>query len=80
MPDDNVVEFSGVTRLPIPVERVIKKALKGKLTEVVVVGYNSDGHFYFASSEPDGPSVLWLLEMARLLLLRVASEEQDESE
>lgn len=69
---DNVIPFNGVTRLPIPVERVLQGAQDAGLTEVVVTGYREeDGAYYFASSEPDGPSCVWLLEKAKLELLRM---------
>ena len=58
-----------VTRLPIPADRVLPSALTENMTEVVLIGYDKDGKFYFAASEPDGPSVLWLLEQAKRSLL-----------
>ena len=71
MSDDNVVVLPVVTRLAVPVDRVLKSALEAGLTEVVVIGYDADGDHYFSSSEPDGPSVLWAMERAKLRLLRV---------
>jgi hypothetical protein len=66
-----VVDLPVITSLPINVDRVINAAL-GKLKEVVVVGYDEDGDLYFASSEPGGPEVLWLLEKAKLALLDIS--------
>lgn len=67
----NVVELQVVTRLDVPVERILARATEAALTEVVVVGLKPDGKFYFASSKADGGDVLWLLEIAKKRLLEV---------
>ena len=69
-----VVELSQITRLDLPVERVAQAADEANLESCVVIGYDKDGDFYFASSIADGPNVLWLLEQARLRLLAVEYE------
>lgn len=67
---DNVVPFTGTTRLDLDPERLLKYALNdGKLTEVVILGYSEDGEEYFAFSSSDGGSVLWHLERAKMKLL-----------
>lgn len=66
----NIIEFNGVTRLDIPAERVLRAAIDEPLETAVVVGYDEDGEFYFASSKADGGSVLWLLETAKKELMR----------
>lgn len=68
---ENVVEFDGVTRLDTPPTKVLAKAAGKALQEVVVIGFGKDGDFYFASSKPDGPSVLWVMELAKKKLLEV---------
>lgn len=70
MTDDNVVVLPVVSRLPIPVGRVLGRAQDAGLTVAVVVGESEDGSLYFASSEPDGGDILWLLEKAKLALLQ----------
>jgi hypothetical protein len=67
---DNVVFLPCVTSMPLPPSRVLKQALTSNLETVVVIGYTQEGGEYLASSEPSGPEVLWLLERARLKLLR----------
>jgi len=69
--NDNVVELECVTTLPIPVERVIRKAGEANLSSVVVIGWEPDGGFYFASNDPSGPECLWLLELAKKRLLEL---------
>jgi hypothetical protein len=64
----NVVNFTGVTRLDLPADRIIESAA-GKLDHAVVIGWDKAGSFYFASSYAAGPEVLWLLETARRKLL-----------
>lgn len=65
----DVVLLNVVTRLDIPVQRVLESALKEDLEEVVVIGYDKEGEFYFASNKADRSSVLWLLEQAKKELL-----------
>lgn len=67
-----VINLPVVTSLPINVDRVINASL-GKLTEVVVIGYTAEGELYFASSEPGGPEVLWMLEKAKQALLDISN-------
>lgn len=66
-----VVDGDFITRLDIPAERVLRKALEADLTTVVVVGYDSDGDEYFASSAADGGDALWLIERCKKQLLEV---------
>jgi len=68
-----VVELGGVTRLDLPPDRVLEKA-KGKLTGVVIIGYDEDGDEYFASSYADGGTVLWLMERAKLRLFKAVDD------
>lgn len=58
----------GETRLSLDPDKVLTEAV-GKCTQVIVIGWEPDGSFYFASSEADGPSVLWDLEFAKKRLL-----------
>jgi hypothetical protein len=46
----------------------------GKLTEVVIVGYEADGSLYFASNRANAPDVLWLLKQAEQILLDIERE------
>ncbi len=71
---DKVLHFTGITRLDIPVPRILKAARQAKLTDAVVIGFDRDGEFYFASSKADGGAVLWLMELAKKKLL----EAQDD--
>jgi len=68
---EKILEFHGITKLDIPVPRTLKAAKEANLQCAVVIGYDNDGEFYFASSKADGGYVLWLLEMAKKQLLEV---------
>jgi hypothetical protein len=59
---NNITDFPGITRLDIPPERILNRALEAKLCEVVVVGYTEEGREYFASSHADAADVAWLLQ------------------
>ena len=71
MSEDNVVELDMVTRLDIPVERVLNGAMKADLNNVFVVGWDQDGDLYTASSIADGAELLWMLELAKKRLLAI---------
>ena len=64
-----IIPLNNVTRLDIPVDRVLEAA-KTKMTGVVLLGWNEDGELYFASTFADGGEVLWLLEKCKQLLLK----------
>lgn len=70
---NNVVEFDGITSLDIPPPRIFAKAAGAKLESVVVIGFQEDGNFYFASSMADGGDALWLLELAKKKLLDIST-------
>ncbi len=74
MHSDNVVDFTGYTRLDIPTDKVLTQSIGTELDEVVVIGTTVDGGMYFNSSRSDGGKVLWLLERARHLLMKTADE------
>ena len=63
----------GETYADIDPDKVLTGAL-GKLNEVVIVGYEADGSFYFASTRANGPDVLWLLKQAEQRLLAIERE------
>lgn len=74
MTSDNVVDLPVVTRLNIPVDRILTKAMECGLETAVVIGYDESGDFYFSSSEPDGAEVLWLLEYAKKRLFEASDD------
>jgi hypothetical protein len=65
----DVVILQTITKLDLPPDRLLDAAL-GELESVVIVGHAKDGSEYFASSVADGADALWLLERAKLRLLR----------
>lgn len=65
-----VVNLECVTRLDLPPDRVLKSAL-GKLKSVLVIGYDTEGTEYFASSLADGAEALWLMERSKKKLLEI---------
>lgn len=68
---DNVVDLPCVTKLDIPPTKILAKAAGAKLKEVIVVGVDGDGDFYFASSKSDAADVIFWLEMAKKKLLEI---------
>jgi hypothetical protein len=68
-----VIPFTGITKLDMPPDLVLEQA-KTKLEGVVIIGFDTDGGEYFASSYADGGTVLWLLERLKLQLLQVPDD------
>ena len=63
----------GETRLDLDPDMLLTAAV-GRLKDVVIVGYEANGDFYFASSKADGPEVLWRLKQAEQRLLAIERE------
>ena len=70
-----VVELDVASRLDVPVERILARVADAELELVIVIGYLKDGGEYFLSSIADGGDCVWLLERAKLKLLRLPDEE-----
>jgi hypothetical protein len=73
---DNVIPLNNITKLDLPVDRVLNGA-KERLEGVVLIGYDKDGDEYFASTYADGGKVLWLLERTKKALLQVTDDITD---
>jgi len=65
-----VINFTGITKLDLPVDRVLDAA-KETLEGDVIMGWTTDGEEYFASTYADGGTVLWLVERMKKMLLEV---------
>jgi hypothetical protein len=65
-----IINFTGVTRLDLPADRVLEGAV-GKLESVLVIGYDKEGNEYFASSIADGGAANWLLDRCKMKLLDI---------
>jgi hypothetical protein len=48
---------------------VLSRALESNLQTAIVIGWDESGELYFASSEPSGSEILWLLENAKKFLM-----------
>jgi hypothetical protein len=68
-----VVHIGCVTRLDLQPDQILESAV-GKVSDVVVIGFDNDGDLYFASSKADGGDALWLLELAKRKLFEAAEE------
>jgi hypothetical protein len=72
--DHNILKFRGLTLNKTPPDQVLEQTI-GKLDTVVILGYDKDGEHYFASSDSDGGTVIWLMEKLKLQLLNVTAED-----
>jgi hypothetical protein len=64
-----VIEWQGTKHLDVPGAEVLKAALGASLVNAVVVGWDPDGEIFFASSEANHATTLWLLAHAQRMLL-----------
>lgn len=64
----DVVKFNGITRLNLPVDTILDEA-RGRLGGIVILGYDTAGEEYFATSYADYSEALWLLERCKKALL-----------
>ena len=69
-----VIDIGCITRLDLPVERVLEQA-KTKMRDVVLLGWDNDDGLYFASTFSDGGEVMWLLEKCKQYLLEAIDDE-----
>lgn len=67
----NVVVLPVMTSIDIEAERVLEGAINAKLQSCFVAGYDENGDTYFASSLADGGDVLWLMEKAKAMLMKI---------
>lgn len=70
----DVIELDVITRLDVPVSRVIETASSSNLESVFIAGCDEGGNYFFASSMANGAEAVWLLEMAKKRLLDIADE------
>jgi len=68
---DKVTVLPVSTTLDLDVERVLQAAIEAKPKHVWVIGENTEGGLYFASSKSDGGEALWWMEKAKKALLEV---------
>lgn len=63
-PTGDIVEFAGDTLCDIPARKILDNA-PDDLSECIVLGWDTDGSLYFASTTSDPASMLWLLESGK---------------
>lgn len=80
MPNDNVISFPGVDSdvfmisdyddAPgVSVEKVIEALNEKEFDDLIVIGRQSDGRFYFATTSGNIPDINWDLDKAKSILL-----------
>lgn len=75
-----VVAGNFITTLPIPPEKVLQAAIDRGLQEVVVVGFDNDGEFYFAGSDAGTPVNLHMLMKASYELMKTGDRIAEEGD
>lgn len=69
-----VVQFPGVTRLDKDPNQILQDAVDRDLDSVLVMGYDKDGDIYMKTSHADGGEVMWLMELCKARLVKIAEE------
>lgn len=61
-----IVPFTGITILPEPANNVLQKAVEhGNLDDVLILGWDMEGDFWFSGNTCDTGNILTLLAKAR---------------
>lgn len=68
-----VIQFRGITKLDLDADTLLENN-KGNFKHLLLIGYDNDEEFIFGSTIANGGDVLWLLEVAKIQLLRIAGE------
>ena len=66
---ENVTILPVITSLDLDVERVLQAAIDASPEYVLVIGKDTKGELYFASSKSDGGEALWWMEKAKRALM-----------
>lgn len=64
----NVIEFSGNMDGMVDANATLEIS-KCAAVDVVIIGWDKEGEFYYNSNIDDGKAVLWLLELTKKKLL-----------
>ncbi len=65
-----ILDFTGITKSDLEPDAVLEAA-KGKVLDVIVLGYDENGEEYFASAKADVAAILWLLKRYEKHLLEL---------
>ena len=71
-----ILDFTGTTKGDIDPDAILEAA-KGRVSDVILLGYDENGEEYFASAKADVTAILWLLKRYEKYLLELP-ETQDE--
>jgi hypothetical protein len=69
----DVIDIGCITTLDIPPNKVLTKAV-GKLETVLIIGIDTEGNEYFASSVSDGGTCVWMIERAKHKLMMITDD------
>lgn len=64
----DIISFPGDTRLDIHPDKILDGAI-GELVDVLILGYNADGHFEVRSSTTNKNNLLMMAERFKFKLL-----------
>jgi hypothetical protein len=75
-----VIQAAFITTLNTDPHRALQGALEKGMSEVVIIGRDKDGEFYFASSQADSGEVVWFLQRAQWELFKMEDRIREEGD
>lgn len=69
-----VVRFTGITTLPVPIQRIVDDIPVDELDRIIVIGVRKDGPMFYAFSESDGGCLVWDMERCKHDLMKTADK------
>ena len=75
MSEDNVVALDTPFHGEIPCDRLLRAAQDADLSRLLIVGTDSHGNLYFATSMPEPEMMVWLLECAKKKVMDVIDHD-----
>jgi len=71
-----IIRWPGITTLDTSPRLVLTYAMREEFDSIVVMGFTKSEDIYLASSVADGGTMLWLMEVAKTRLMKIAGEPQ----
>ena len=73
---DNVVVLSDYITEEVHPNKVLMGAINAAMDVVIVVGYTKEGAEFFASSTGNHETTNWLLDVAKMRLMKAYTEDE----
>lgn len=72
--NDNIIRFPGNTLCDLDVNQVLDGAKDSDIDELIIIGRQKNGEYYFASTTSDACQMLWMCKKLEQELLGFDNE------